>query len=84
MPVFYFKKMVKKLFKNFEYSKLPEAKKLSVLGPDISFLEKSVYLFIFFSVLMCGSCSIHQLTFVKYFGSDQLLFLVAHFAAILA
>ena len=29
-----------------------------------------------------GSCSVHQLTFVKYFGLDQLLFLLAHFAAI--
>ena len=29
-----------------------------------------------------GSCSVHQLTFVKYFGLDQLFFLLAHFAAI--
>ena len=29
-------------------------------------------------------CSVHQLTFVKYFSLDQLLFLLAHFAAIFA
>ena len=33
-----FKKMVKKLLRKFEYSKPPETKKLSVLGPDLSFL----------------------------------------------
>ena len=36
------------------------------------------------SPLVYGSCSVHQLTFVKYFSLDQLLFLLAHFAAIFA
>ena len=36
------KKMVKKLLFNFEYSRSPEAKKLSVLGPDLS-LDQSCF-----------------------------------------
>ena len=32
--------MVKKLLRNFEYSKSPEAKKLSVLGPDLISYKK--------------------------------------------
>ena len=35
-------------------------------------------------VEMYGSCSEHQLTFVKYFVLDQLLFFLAHLAAIFA
>ena len=40
--LFYFKKNVKRLLKNFEYSKSQKTKKLSVLRPDLSFLEKCV------------------------------------------
>ena len=36
------KKNVKKLLRNFDYSKSQKAKKLSVLGPDLSFLYKKV------------------------------------------
>ena len=42
--LFYFKKNVKKLSRIFEYSKLQNAKKLSVLRPALSVLLKSVYL----------------------------------------
>ena len=37
-PVVLFKENVKKQLTNFEYSKSPKANKISVLGPDISFL----------------------------------------------
>ena len=36
--LFYFKKNVKKLLRNFEYSKSEKATKLSVQRPDLSFL----------------------------------------------
>ena len=41
--LFYLRKNVRKLLRNSEYSKLQKAKKLWVLRPDLSFLEKSVY-----------------------------------------
>ena len=36
--LFYFQENVKKLLRNFEYSKSQKAEKLSVLRPDLSFL----------------------------------------------
>ena len=52
--LFYFRKNVKKLSRNFEYSKSLKAKKLRVLTLDLSFLlKKCVYLSIYIRSVNC-------------------------------